>query len=317
MNFLDKFKSKKQNEEVLDIDITSGDEIDFLDDSDLEEVELEDLNNKVPETDKILQEIEDEKKLEQEKKLEEERKLEQETKKEVKKEVKKSISRQVKVLSPKSKALLSNLFLLFSLFIWLYLFYWTIIPNLTSIEIFKFDYKKVEKDKAVVNSNLEILDEKKDQALEYRRLNDLLEQAVPWIDKYEDNIVVILNLLKDSINIYSKNQKFLQGLSIKPNVVLKDIQYFDLETETIMWIEYNVTVDWFETYTAIKSFLEIVNSRLKIFHLKDLSISKIINKETWKSEYIVKIKMYSYYKVPKVDEDWYLIEGERVENTFN
>jgi len=48
------------------------------------------------------------------------------------------------------------------------------------------------------------LEEERDQALTYRKLNYDLEQAVPFSDKYEDNIQVIENILKDSVSKFDK-----------------------------------------------------------------------------------------------------------------
>jgi len=338
MSFFDKFKKKKEGEidtSNLSVDLdfddsipldeapsgdtksTSISEFDYLKDDDISKIEEEKKSEELDDFSDIINAVDTTSKtLVVESTEKEMKKIEEETKKEVKKEVQKSYEKQFRALSPKTKAVMSNLFLIFSLVISLYLVYWTIVPTLSQIEVYKSDKVKVQKDLAVVDKNLQLLQESTKDAFEYRRLNDLLEQAVPLTDKYEDNIIVILNLLKDSITKYSRNEKLLQSLSVKPNVEIKDIEYFQLDWEKILGIEYSMSIDGFEKYQYIKDFLDSIDDRLKVFHIQSLNISKVLNRETQKTEYSVWFTMYSYYKVPKIWEDWEVLEKENIENTF-
>lgn len=320
MWFFDTFKKNTSSQEETPIEevisIVNKDEIDYLSDEDIKNSKVSNISTNLDDLSDIVSLIDEpDKKIVIESKEEELKKIEVEVKKQVKEDVKKSIERQFKSLSPKTKAVISNLFLIFCVGISIYLIYGTVVPTLKSIEIYKSDRKKVDLDLKIVDKNLKLLEDSTKDAFEYRRLNDLLEQSVPVSDNYEDNILVILNLLKDSITTYSKNQKLLEALAIKPNVEIKDIQYFQLDWEKILGIEYNLSVNWFEKYQYIKDFLTSISDRLKVFHIQGLAISKVLNRETQKEEYSVSFVMFSYYKVPKVSEDW-TIEKEKVENTF-
>lgn len=340
MGFFDKFKKTNVSVDNLNLDIDLEiDESEILDNKswkntttetipkfEMDYLKDEDLE-KIP--DKTIEQEEDfsdimsvidtpEKIMTTEKKEEQEKQLEQQVKKEVKASVQKSFEKQFRALSPRTKATISNLFLIFCLWISIYLIYGTVVPVLKQIAIYKTDIVKIQKDYKIVESNLKLLQESTPDAFEYRRLTDLLEQAVPLTDKYEDNIIVVLNLLKDSTTKYSKSQKLLQGFAIKPNVEIKDLAYFQLDWERILGIEYSLRVDGFEKYQYIKDFLVSIDERLKVFHVQSLGISKVLNKETQKIEYSVWFTMYSYYKVPKIDEETSLpIEKENIENTFN
>lgn len=314
MSFFDKIKWKKNKDVKLD-ELEELTEIDELNDilwNDIEEIKLEEnLEDSLSEIEK-----KEFKKLEEEKK--EEENIEKESKIEAKKQKWKEKVSNFKYFSPKTLLIASNIFLLASLYFSYSILTDSVFPKMKKIEIYKMDEKKISEDLKILNQNLELLENEKDQALEYRRLNYLLEQAVPLGNKYEDNIQVITNILKDSISQYDKKEKFMSKLSLKPNSKLNDINVIELnDWQQLLWINYTISIEWFQKYQHIKDFTDIISDRLKIFHIKDLWISKNINPKTSQQEYKLSINMYSYYRMPLLDEFWEPIVEEELEGTFN
>lgn len=323
MSFLDNLKDKlnqKPSEEGDSKTISeesvqtvspllSDDEIMKLTNDVRPEVDLSDIITQLKPEETIKQ-------IDTKKEQQKQKELEDKVRQDSKKQVVNSLKKQYSEMSQGLKVLLTNLFLAICLISSIALVYYKLVPELRQLQVVKTDTIKITSDEKIVTANLKLLEESKKDAFEYRKLNDLLEQAIPTTDKYEDNIIVILNLLKESITDYSKQQKLLKALSIKPNVDIKDIKYFQLDTETLLGIEYNISVDWFEKYEYVKNFLTSVEDRLRIFHIQNIAIAKVLNRETKKPEYSVSILMYSYYKVPKLDEAWVKLEYVNVDHPF-
>lgn len=247
----------------------------------------------------------------------EQKKLEQQAKKNAKVLINKSFSKQFGNLSPSTKLLYSNLFLVACIWLGLYLLTSFLLPTLKSIEIAKNDLKAIKSDQQTIEQNLAVFEESRPEAFTYRKLNDTLLQAIPNGEKYEDNIQIIIKLLKESITWYSQQQKLLKWLTIRPKIEVKNVQSFQLNNETLLGVEYNLAVEGFEKYEYVKNFLTTIKDRLRIFHIKDINITKVLNRETKKTELSVSIVMYSYYKIPKVDENGVRLDSILNDKTFN
>lgn len=267
-------------------------EIDMTDDESLEDIEK-----------KELEKIENDKK--------EISRIEKEAEKKAEKKVNKIEFDKLKYIDPKTLIIWSNIFLLIAIIFSYNIISNTIIPKLKNIEIYKMDEKKVAKDLLIVKWNLNLLEEERDQALTYRKLNYDLEQAVPFSDKYEDNIQVIENILKDSVSKFDKWNRYLTKIWLKPDVDMKDINIIDLWDQKLLWINYSIAVWGFSKYKYIKDFIWNITQRLKIFHVQNLSIVKKLDPKTKKLEYSLAINMYSYYRLPKLDEFWEPIIEEK------
>lgn len=249
------------------------------------------------------------------KRLEEEKR--QSAEKAAKKEIIKDLKGQIWSIDKGTKRLLANLFLAICICISTYVAYSVTFPMLKQNEIVKMDTVKIEKDINVIKKNILLYDETTPDAFSYRRLNDLLEQAIPNGDKYEDNIVVILNMLKESVTEFSKNTKYMRTLSLQPDVNLADLRYFQVDGEKLLAIEYTLKVDNFEKYEYLKNFLSQIEDRLRIFHISDINITKVLNRETKKPEYSISLKMVSYYKMPEVDENGVRVQATNIDKPFN
>ena len=300
--FSNLFKKKEKNEKVEE---ENKDDLDNLiwevqdiesDEQTLDEIEKEELEKK-KEEEKIIKEMEEEAKKEAEKKLAEEKK------------------KNKKTIDPKTVNLFANIFVLLSIFIAFNIFSNSIYPDAKKIEVYNKDQKLIKKDLNIINKNLEILTNEKSQAFTYRKLNYDLEQAVPIWDKYEDSIQIIQNILKDSVTAFDRNEKYLKKISLKPKVDMRDINIIDLGSTQLYWINYQISVSWFKKYKYIKDFIRNITNRLKIFHISSLSIVKKVEPKTGATEYTLNISMFSYYRLPKLDEEWNPIE-EKKENTF-
>ena len=252
---------------------------------------------------KELEKIEDDKK--------EISRIEKEAEKKAEKKVNKIEFDKLKYIDPKTLIIWSNIFLLIAIIFSYNIISNTIIPKLKNIEIYKMDEKKVSKDLLIVKWNLNLLEEERDQALTYRKLNYDLEQAVPFSDKYEDNIQVIENILNDSVSKFDKWNRYLTKIWLKPDVDMKDINIIDLWDQKLLWINYSIAVWGFSKYKYIKDFIWNITQRLKIFHVQNLSIVKKLDPKTKKLEYSLAINMYSYYRLPKLDEFWEPIIEEK------
>ena len=77
-----------------------------------------------------------------------------------------------------------------------------------------------------------------------------------------------------------------------------------------------MTVSWFTRYKDIKDFIDLITNRLRIFHISSLSIQKVYDQKINKTNYKLTIQMYSYYRLPQVDEFGEVIKEEQ-ESTFN
>jgi len=197
---------------------------------DIGDINIDDINKELEDT---KQDDIDSVKIKKDKEKQEKLLLKK-AQKEARKKVVNKIKENFVYMSPQSKAFLSNLFLIITIVFSYYLFSNVIVDSLKNIEVYKTDIKTVTKDSEIISSNLQLLDEEKNKALEYRRLNYFLNQAVPQTDKYEDNLVVILQILSESISAFSRNTKYLDSLSLKPNAKLQDIEIFNSETEKIL-----------------------------------------------------------------------------------
>ena len=287
------FSSLDLDDDIMN-DIEEIDE-DSIEDKTLDEIEKEEIE-KTDDEAEVLKEMEEEAKAEAEKEIKEEKK-------------------KVSSIDPKTLNLFANIFLILSIVISYNIFTSTIYPDAKAIEVFKKDQKQIKKDLNIVNKNLEILENEKSQALTYRKLNYDLEQAVPIGDKYEDSIQIIQNILKDSVTTFDRNKKFLKKISLKPRVDMKDINIIDLGSTQLYWISYQISVSWFKKYKHIKDFISNITNRLKIFHISSLTIVKKVDAKTRATEYTLNINMFSYYRLPKLDEDWNPII-EKKENLF-
>jgi len=281
-----------------------------------EEEILEDIVEEEPIDDIEQEEIKEpiKKELSEKEQAKKDSKLKKQAEKEAKKKIRKEKIKNFKYLDKNTKLLLSNAFLIVAIVI-CYSTYGSTKENLRDIEVYKSDIKKINTDNGVVVSNLALLDEERDQALEYRRLNFFLDQAVPKSDKYEDNLAVILRILSESINLFSRNPKYLDALSLKTDTKINDIQTFNTETERILGISYNMSVSGFTRIKDVEDFLSLITNRLKIFHIENLGISKVYDQNTNESQYKINIQMYSYYRLPNLDEFGELVEAEK-ESTF-
>ena len=203
---------------------------------DIGDINIDDINKELEDT---KQDDIDSVKIKKDKEKQEKLLLKK-AQKEARKKVVNKIKENIVYMSPQSKAFLSNLFLIITIVFSYYLFSNVIVDSLKNIEVYKTDIKTVTKDSEIISSNLQLLDEEKNKALEYRRLNYFLNQAVPQTDKYEDNLVVILQILSESISAFSRNTKYLDSLSLKPNAKLQDIEIFNSETEKY----YELIIEW-------------------------------------------------------------------------
>lgn len=287
--YLDKLFKKKNKE----VEVITDDNFDDLDNIDLTELEEPTTTE---DTTELLQDLEEE--------------AEREAEKVVKQKNKKSLK-----LDSATQLFAANAFLICAIVFSYYIFSGQTISTLKNIEVYKNDLQKVERDNRIVTNNLLLLEEERSQALEYRKLNYFLEQAVPTSEKYEDNLIVILQILDDSINVFSRNQKYLESLSLRPDTQIRDVEVFNTDTERILAVSYNLSVAWFTRYKDIQDFVELITGRLRIFHINNMSISKVLDQRTNRVEYKLSIQMYSYYRLPKVDEFWNIIELE-TDSTF-
>lgn len=262
----------------------------------------------------------EQKRLEKEKQEEEKRKKKEEER--IKKEAEKKAKEEAKALKrANSKIKLStvyqgtNLLLLASIIFALWFSWYMIAPIVKEAQTYKNDIPKVVQDTTIVQENIKTLNDYTEKAFQYRKDIDLIDRAVPITNNYEDNIIILTKTLRDSITPDDKEEKILDTLRINPKVNIRETSIFNTDREDILGIEYDISVSWFVKYQYIKDFLSRMTHKLRVYHIKDMWIVRYQDKyDDNKPKYKVKLKMYSYYRLPKTDEAWVPLEFK--ENTF-